>query len=86
MTDDERDEFRRLLVAFEDAATWCEQLTSLTRELIGAMQHKRSIAQARLLEELERVEGTLRHLEADRREVDALRRRVGVTDAGKRTE
>jgi hypothetical protein len=78
MTDDELDDVRKLVVAFEDAATWCEGLASLSVELLLSIQQQRSLPGRRLSEGENQIARTLRHLEADRRAVRTLRDRLGL--------
>ena len=66
------------LVAFEDAATWCETLADLTDEWIGTARERKPASAALLQRAVEQVAETRRYLESNRREMTRLRARVGL--------
>ena len=78
MTDDERDEVRRILVAFEDAGVWCEQLAEREQQLIRSIQQNRIPSGPDLAAELDQIAETLRHLRDDQRSVSVVRKRIGL--------
>jgi hypothetical protein len=78
LTDEELDEFRRLLVAFEDTAVWCEQLAERARGLIEGVQQKRPPTQESLADHLRQIAETLRYVEDERRLVGTIRARIGL--------
>jgi hypothetical protein len=78
MTNDERDEVRRILVAFEDAGIWCEQLAEREQQLIRSIQQNRIPSGPDLSAELTQIAETLRHLQDDRHAVEVIRKRIGL--------
>ena len=78
MTNDERDEVRRILVAFEDAGIWCEQLAEREQQLIRSIQQNRIPSGPDLATELDQIAETLRHLRDDQRSVSVVRKRIGL--------
>jgi hypothetical protein len=76
MSTDERD-LRMVLVAFEDAATWCETLADLTDEWIGAARTGKPPA-ALVQRAVGQVAETRRYLESNRREVGRIKQRAGL--------
>ena len=82
MTTDELDDVRKIVVAFEDAATWCEELAERVKELILSIQQNRHLSADQLSEQGNEIAETLRHLAADRRELEIIRRRVGIPSLG----
>ncbi len=78
MTNDERDEVRRILVAFEDAGIWCEQLAEREQQLIRSIQQNRIPSGPDLSAELDQIAETLRHLKDDQRSVSLVRNRIGL--------
>ena len=78
MTNDERDEVRRILVAFEDAGIWCEQLAERQQQLIRSIQQNRIPSGPDLSAELDQIAETLRHLRDDQKSVSLVRNRIGL--------
>lgn len=78
MTNDERDEVRRILVAFEDAGIWCEQLAEREQQLIRSIQQNRIPSGPDLSAELDQIAETMRHLKDDQRSVSQVRKRIGL--------
>ena len=78
MTNDERDEVRRILVAFEDAGIWCEQLAEREQQLIRSIQQNRIPSGPDLSAELDQIAETLRHLRDDQKSVSLVRNRIGL--------
>jgi hypothetical protein len=78
MSVDERD-LRMVLVAFEDAATWCEMLADLTDQCIATARGGRPISDADLHRAATQAAEARRYLRANRQEVDRIRERVGLT-------
>ena len=79
MSSGEHQELRRLLVAFGDAATWCEDLAQQTRQVVGKIQRQEDVDATEIEACLGLVERTLRYLESHRQEVARLRVRVGLS-------
>ena len=77
MSTDERD-LRMVLVAFEDAATWCETLADLTDEWIGASRTGKKMPAALVQRAVGQVAETRRYLESNRREVGRIKQRAGL--------
>jgi hypothetical protein len=78
VTSDELDEVRKIVVAFEDAATWCEQLAELARESVRGLQRQPDARNGDLPQRLNEISRMLQHLEADRHAVLAVRKRIGL--------
>jgi N-acetylglucosamine kinase-like BadF-type ATPase len=77
MAVDER-EVRMILVAFEDAATWCETLADLTDGWIETAQRGEPIAPEALQAAMKQVADTRRFLQADCSEVRRICARAGL--------
>ena len=77
MAVEDRD-LRMLLVAFEDAATWCETLAGVLDEWIAAARNNRPIAQPDIERVIEQVAETRRFLESNRHEVERIISRAGL--------
>lgn len=77
MSVDERD-LRIALVAFEDAATWCEVLADLTDKYIEAARAMRPLSAAELQRATHQVAETRRYLESNRTEMDRIKKRAGI--------
>jgi hypothetical protein len=77
MSTDDRD-LRMVLVAFEDAATWCETLADLTDEWIGASRAGKPLPAAVVQRAAGQVAETRRYLESNRREVGRIKQRAGL--------
>ena len=82
MTNEELDEFRRLLVAFEDVAAWCEQLLERAGEFIEGARQGHVPDAAGISEYLHHIDDTRRYLEDERRMVASIRARVGLPASG----
>ena len=52
MTNDELDDVRRIVLAFEDAATWCQELAERAMRLILSIQQHRHLSDTELSEQL----------------------------------
>jgi hypothetical protein len=81
VTDQELDDVRRLLVAFEDAATWCQQMAEMSRDTISALQQRRLPSPEELTRQSDWMVEMLRYLDADRLAVNRIRARVGLAPA-----
>jgi hypothetical protein len=77
MSVDERD-LRIALLAFEDAATWCEVLADLTDKYIEAARAGKPLAAAQLQGVATQVGETRRYLESNRKEMDRIKKRAGI--------
>lgn len=75
MTTDELDDCRRILVAFEDAATWCEELAGIAQR---ALESQDPPSAAGASADLRQIADTLRFLREDRDAVAVVRRRIGL--------
>ena len=78
MAVDERD-VRMILVAFEDACTWCETLADLTDRWIETARRGGPITAEAVQAAVKPVAETRRFLEADRSEVRRIIERDGLT-------
>jgi N-acetylglucosamine kinase-like BadF-type ATPase len=77
MAVDERD-VRMILVAFEDATTWCETLADLTDDWIETARRGEPITAEALENAVKQVAETRRFLQADRSEVRRIIKRDGL--------
>jgi hypothetical protein len=77
MAVDERD-LRMVLVAFEDAVTWCETLADVTEELIASARDHRPLDRGVLDDASTKLELTRKFLVGDRSEVQRVRQRAGI--------
>jgi len=77
MAVDERD-LRMVLVAFEDAVTWCETLADVTEELIASARDHRQLDRRVLDDASTKLELTRKFLVGDRSEVQRVRQRAGI--------
>jgi hypothetical protein len=77
MAVDERD-LRMVLVAFEDAVTWCETLADVTEELIASARDHRPLDRRVLDDASTKLELTRKFLVGDRTEVQRVRQRAGI--------
>ncbi len=74
MTDDELDEVRRILVAFEDASTWCRELAEVaTRAPGGETRPGRESDRTR-----SSIADILRQLDSHHQQVVRIRKRIGL--------
>ena len=77
MAVDERD-LRMVLLAFEDAVTWCETLAEVTEQLIASARDHRQLDHRVLDDASTKLELTRRFLVGDRSEVQRIRQRAGI--------
>jgi hypothetical protein len=77
MSKNDRD-LRMVLVAFEDAATWCETLADLTDEWLGASRTGKRLPEEMLKRAAGQVAETRRYLESNRREIGLIKHRAGL--------
>lgn len=77
MAVDERD-LRMVLLAFEDAVTWCETLADITEELIASARDRRQLDHRALDDASTKLQLTRQFLVGDRSEVHRIRQRVGI--------
>jgi hypothetical protein len=77
MNVDERD-LRIALVAFEDAATWCEVLADLADTYVEAARAGKPLPAAQLQGVANQVAETRRYLESNRTEMDRIKKRAGI--------
>lgn len=77
MSIDERD-FRMVVVAFEDAVTWCTTVADLADSLVAAVAAKRVLSAPDLQAARTQVAETRRYLEANLGEVRRIKARVGL--------
>ena len=77
MAVDERD-LRMVLVAFEDAVTWCETLADVTEELIASARDRRHVDHRVLDDASTKLQLTRKFLLGDRSEVQRVRQRAGI--------
>ena len=73
----ERD-LRMVIVAFEDAVTWCESIADLADKLIESVTTARPITEGELQAAVSQLAGTRRYLEANAGEVQRIKARVGI--------
>jgi hypothetical protein len=77
MAVNERD-LRMVVVAFEDAVTWCETLADAMDGLIAAAKTRQPIDDRTLAAAVAQVAETRRLLAADQSEVRRIRERAGI--------
>lgn len=77
MSTDERD-LRMVLVAFEDAATWCESLADLADRIVRTAQAGEPLSTLDLEAAASSVDETRRYLESNRAAVRRVTRRLGL--------
>ena len=77
MSIDERD-LRMVVVAFEDAVTWCATLAELTDRLITSAVTCRSLGEKELQSAVAQLAETRRYLEANEGAVQRIKERVGI--------
>jgi uncharacterized protein YfiM (DUF2279 family) len=75
----EEKDLRMVLVAFEDAAGWCEALAEVVDEWIDAARADKPVAPAALQRAASQVAQTRRYLHSNRQEVQLIKQRVGLT-------
>ena len=74
---EERD-LRMVVVAFEDAVTWCASLAELTDKLITSVATNRSLGEKELQSAVEQLAETRRFLESNESAVQRIKERVGI--------
>jgi hypothetical protein len=77
MSIEERD-LRMVVVAFEDAVTWCASLAELTDRLITSAVTNRSLGEKELQSAVEQLAETRRFLESNENAVQRIKERVGI--------
>lgn len=77
MSIDERD-LRMVVVAFEDAVTWCATLADVTEKLIASATAGRPMDERELQSAVAQLADTRRFLHADQSEVQRIKARVGL--------
>lgn len=77
MSIDERD-LRMVVVAFEDAVTWCATLAEVTDKLIAAATARQPMDEHELQSAVAQLAETRRFLRADQSEVQRIKERVGL--------
>jgi hypothetical protein len=77
MSIDERD-LRMVVVAFEDAVTWCETVADLADKLIEAARTHRQVPQNELQSAVAQLADTRRYLQSNENEVQRIKHRVGI--------
>lgn len=77
MAIDERD-LRMVVVAFEDAVTWCSTLADVTEKLIAAATTRQPLDDRELQSALAQLAETRRYLRADQSEVQRIKERAGL--------
>jgi hypothetical protein len=74
---EERD-LRMVVVAFEDAVTWCASLAELTDKLITSAVTTRSLGEKELQAAVEQLAETRRFLESNESAVQRIKERAGI--------
>jgi hypothetical protein len=77
MSIEERD-LRMVIVAFEDAVTWCESVADLADRLIEAVTTARPIPEGELQAAIAQLRETRRYLQSNAGEVGRIKERVGI--------
>lgn len=77
MSIEERD-LRMVVVAFEDAVTWCASLAELTDKLITSAVTCRSLGERELQSAAEQLAETRRFLESNETAVQRIKERAGI--------
>ena len=77
MSIEERD-LRMVVVAFEDAVTWCTTLADLTDRLITSAVTCRSLGEKELQSAAAQLAETRRYLEANEGAVQRIKERAGI--------
>ena len=77
MSIDERD-LRMVVVAFEDAVTWCATLAELTDRLIASAVTSRSLGEKELQSAVAQLAETRRYLESNEGAVQRIKERAGI--------
>jgi hypothetical protein len=77
MSIEDRD-FRMVVVAFEDAMTWCQGVADLAEKLIDSLTRGRPVPEPELQAAIGQLAETRRYLEANAGEVRRIKARVGI--------
>jgi predicted RNA polymerase sigma factor len=77
MSIEERD-LRMVVVAFEDAVTWCTSLAELADRLISSAVTNRSLGEKELQAAVEQLAETRRYLESNEDAVQRIKERAGI--------
>ena len=77
MSIDERD-IRMVVVAFEDARTWCETLADMAERLVEAALARRPLPEAELKAAISQLAETRRFLQSNEDDVARIKHRVGI--------
>lgn len=77
MAIDERD-LRMVVVAFEDAVTWCSTLADVTEKLIASATARQPLDDRELQSAVAQLAETRRYLRADQSEVQRIKERAGL--------
>jgi hypothetical protein len=77
MSIEERD-LRMVVVAFEDAVTWCASLAELVDRLISSAVTNRSLGEKELQAAVEQLAETRRYLESNEDAVQRIKERAGI--------
>jgi len=77
MSIEERD-LRMVVVAFEDAVTWCASLAELADRLISSAVTNRSLGEKELQAAVEQLAETRRYLESNEGAVQRIKERAGI--------
>jgi hypothetical protein len=74
---DERD-LRMVVVAFEDAVTWCATLADTAEKLIASATSRRPMSQEELHSAVAQLADTRRFLRSEQSEVQRIKERIGL--------
>lgn len=77
MAIDERD-LRMVVVAFEDAVTWCEALADVADKLIASATARKPMGEGELHSAVAQLAETRRYLDANRTSVQRIKERIGI--------
>ena len=85
MTVDER-EFRMVLVALNDAVTWCEVAANLAEQLLEVARTHRRVPQNELDAAAAQLAEMRRYLESNETQVRRIRERAGIAPPAAKPE
>ena len=74
---DERD-LRMVVVAFEDAVTWCSTLADVAEKLIASATARQPLDDRELQSAVAQLAETRRYLRAEQSEVQRIKERAGL--------
>jgi len=77
MSIDERD-LRMVVVAFEDARTWCETIADMAERLIEAAAAQTPMSGIELQSAIAQLAETRRYLQSNEDEVARIKQRAGI--------